>query len=261
MPNIDSSEVRSFFDENGFYFAKSVYSVGEIRHMEKDFDRVLAQILDTEKNSNARWGGKLMDELDGGDSILFHTHNIQSFSAIWLNAFMNPRFLNVAEAILGPDIILHHSKLFCKPPEKGSPFPMHQDWQYFPSVKDTMIAAAIYVSEATDEMGCIRVHPGSHKLGRCQGMMGHGQNVEVTDKYPLDEGTALQANPGDVVFFSYFSLHGSMPNRSSKTRKSVLVQMYAGDDEIEVGNTHTNVRLVLRGWSHLATRGNVGEIR
>ena len=172
MPNIDSSEVRSFFGENGFYFAKSLYSVGEIQHMEKDFDRALAQILDTEKNSNSRWGGKLMDELDGGDSLLFHTHNIQSFSAIWLNAFMKPEFLSVAEAILGPDIILHHSKLFCKPPEKGSPFPMHQDWQYFPSVKDTMIAAVIYVSEATDEMGCIRVHPGSHKLGRCQGMMG-----------------------------------------------------------------------------------------
>ena len=52
--------------------------------------------------------------------------------------------------------MLHHSKLFCKPPETGSPFPMHQDWQYFPSVKDTMIAAIIYVSAATDEMGCVR---------------------------------------------------------------------------------------------------------
>ena len=261
MSDIDHSEIRSFFEENGFYFAKSVYSASEIRLMEKDFDRALAQILNTEKSANARWGGKLMDELDGGNSVLFHTHNIQSFSAVWLNAFMNSKFLNVAEAVLGPDVILHHSKLFCKPPEKGSPFPMHQDWQYFPSVKDTMIAAVIYVSEATDEMGCIRVHPGSHKLGRCHGMMGSGQNTEVSDRYPLDEGTVLKAEPGDVVFFSYFTLHGSMPNRSSKTRKSVLVQMYAGDDEIEADNTHTNVRLVLRGWSHLATRGNVGEIR
>ncbi len=257
----DSSEIRSFFEENGFYFAKSVYSADEIQFMEKDFDKALGQIFDSEKDANARWGGKLMDELDGGDSVLLHTHNIQSYSAVWLNAFMKPEFLDVAEAILGPDIILHHSKLFCKPPEKGSPFPMHQDWQYFPSVKDTMIAAVIYLSEATDEMGCIRVHPGSHKLGRCQGTMGTGQNVEVTDKYSLNEGTALEAKSGDVLFFSYFTLHGSMPNRSSKIRKSVLVQMYAGDDEIEADNMHTNVRLVLRGWNHLATRANVGEIR
>lgn len=261
MSDRNSIEIGSFFEENGFYFAKSVYSANEIQFMEKDFDRALTQILDTEKNTNARWGGKLMDEIDGGNSVLFHTHNLQNFSAAWLNAFMKPGFLDIAESILGPDIILHHSKLFCKPPEKGSPFPMHQDWQYFPSIKDTMIAAVIYVSEATDEMGCIRVHPGSHKLGRCQGTMGLGQNVEVTDKYPLDEGTVLEAKPGDVLFFSYFTLHGSMPNRSAKTRKSVLVQMYAGDDEIEADNTHTDVRLVLRGWNHLATRANVGEIR
>ena len=261
MPDPNCSEIKSFFEENGYYFAKSLYSASEIQSMEKDFDKALAQILNTEKDTNARWGGKLMDELDEGDSVLFHTHNIQSYSAVWLNAFMKSEFLDLAEAILGPDIILHHSKLFCKPPEKGSPFPMHQDWQYFPSVKDTMIAAVIYVSEATDEMGCIRIHPGSHKLGRSHGTMGHGQNVEVTDRYPLDEGTILEAKPGDVLFFSYFTLHGSMPNRSSKMRKSVLVQMYAGDDEIEADNAHTNVRLVLRGWNHLATRANVGEIR
>ena len=261
MSDLNSSEIKSFFKENGYYFAKSVFSAGEIQYMEKDFDRALVQLLNSEKELNARWGGELMEQLDEGDSVLYHTHNIQSFSAVWLNAFMKPKFLDITEAVLGSDIILHHSKLFCKPPEKGSPFPMHQDWQYFPSVKDTMIAAVIYVSEATDEMGCIRVHPGSHKLGRSRGTMGNGQNTEITNRYPLDEGTVLEAEPGDVLFFSYFTLHGSIPNRSSKVRKSVLVQMYAGDDEIEEDNMHTNVRLVLRGWNHLATRSNVGEIR
>ena len=261
MSNLNSSEIKSFFKENGYYFAKSVFSAGEIHLMEKDFDQALVQLLSTENDLNARWGGELMEQLDEGDSVLYHTHNIQSFSAVWLSAFMKPKFLDIAEAVLGPDIILHHSKLFCKPPEKGSPFPMHQDWQYFPSVKDTMIAAVIYVSDATDEMGCIRVHPGSHKLGRSRGTMGNGQNTEITNRYPLDEGTVLEAEPGDVLFFSYFTLHGSMPNRSSTVRKSVLVQMYAGDDEIEEDNMHTNVRLVLRGWNHLATRANVGEIR
>ena len=49
-----------------------------------------------------------------------------------------------------------------------------------------------------------------------------------------------------MLFFSYFTLHGSMPNYSNQTRKSVLVQMHAGDDEIEDENRHTNVQLVLR---------------
>ncbi len=255
------SEIGKFFDENGYYFAKGVYSPDEIKTMEHDFDRVVDQLLKSDENVNARWDGRLMDALDGGESVIIHTHNIQSFSGVWMKAFQQDNFLDVTEAILGPDIMLHHSKLFCKPPEKGSPFPMHQDWQYFPSVKDSMIAAIIYVSEATDEMGCVRVYPGSHKeLGRTGGMMGRGDNEEITEKYPIEKATVLEAEPGDVLFFSYFTLHGSMPNRSDKTRKSVLVQMLSGDDQIEEENRHTNVRLVLRGWNHFATRSSVASI-
>ena len=255
------SKIGKFFDENGYYFAKGVYSPDEIKTMEHDFDRVVDQLLKSDENVNARWGGRLMDALDGGESVIIHTHNIQSFSGVWMKAFQQDNFLDVTEAILGRDIMLHHSKLFCKPPEKGSPFPMHQDWQYFPSVKDSMIAAIIYVSEATDEMGCVRVYPGSHKeLGRTGGMMGRGDNEEITEKYPIEKATVLEAEPGDVLFFSYFTLHGSMPNRSDKTRKSVLVQMLSGDDHIVEDNRHTNVKLVLRGWNHFATRSSVGSI-
>ncbi|MCG9128864.1 phytanoyl-CoA dioxygenase family protein [Candidatus Poribacteria bacterium] len=255
------SEIGKFFDENGYYFAKGVYSNDEIKTMEHDFDRVVDQLLKSDENVNARWGGRMMDALDGGESVIIHTHNIQSFSGVWMKAFQQDNFLDVTEAIVGPDIMLHHSKLFCKPPEKGSPFPMHQDWQYFPSVKDSMMAAIIYVSEATDEMGCVRVYPGSHKeLGRTGGMMGRGDNEEITEKYPIEKATVLEAEPGDVLFFSYFTLHGSMPNRSNKTRKSVLVQMLSGDDQIEDENRHTNVKLVLRGWNHLATRSSVASI-
>lgn len=256
------SDIGQFFHENGYYFAKGVYSSEEINVMENDFDRVVDQLVKSDENINARWGGRLMDALDGGESVIIHTHNIQSFSGVWLQAFMHDRFLDITEEILGPDIMLHHSKLFCKPPEQGSPFPMHQDWQYFPSVKDTMIAAIIYVSEATDEMGCVRVYPGSHReLERTDGMMGRGDNEEITDRYPIENATVLEAEPGDVLFFSYFTLHGSMPNRSNKTRKSVLVQMLAGSDQIVEGNRHTDVKLVLRGWNHFATRSSVGSIR
>jgi len=59
------------------------------------------------------------------------------------------------------------------------------------------------------------------------------------------------------VFFHYLTVHGSKPNRSPKTRKTVLVQLYAGDDRVEDGNTHPDEKLVLSGWNHHATRSNV----
>jgi len=154
--------------------------------------------------------------------------------------------------------VLHHSKLFQKPAEAGAPFPMHQDWPYFPTVNDTMIAGIIHVSEATDEMGCLRVYPGSHRLGRIEGADGRRENA-VLDDYPIEKATTVEADPGDIVFFHYFTLHGSMPNRSDKVRKTVLCQLHAGTDRVEDGNHHPNERMVLRGWNHHIGREAAGE--
>ena len=95
------SEIGKFFHENGYYFAKGVYAPEEITTMENDFDRVVDQLLKSDENVNARWGGRLMDALDGGESVIIHTHNIQSFSGVWMQAFMQEKFLDITEAILG----------------------------------------------------------------------------------------------------------------------------------------------------------------
>ncbi|MEM9267617.1 MAG: phytanoyl-CoA dioxygenase family protein, partial [Pseudomonadota bacterium] len=74
-----------------------------------------------------------------------------------------------------------------------------------------------------------------------------------------EEATVIEAEAGDVVFFHYFTLHGSMPNRSDRTRKTVLCQLYAGADLISPGNTHPDERMVLRGWNHCIGRAAAGE--
>lgn len=255
------NEIRAFFAENGYYLAKQVYTPTEVAELEVDFDCIVGQLLASGERVNARWGSPLTKNLEAADSVILHTHNVQSYSAVWLRALQHERFLAVAQAILGPDVVLHHTKLFQKPPEKGAAFPMHQDWQYFPTLKDSMIAGIIHVSAATDQMGCVRVYPGSHRLGRRQGMMGGGQNAELSEKYPLSGAQVVEAEPGDVFFFHYFTLHGSMPNTSQALRKTVLVQLHAGDDEVEAGNTHTNLRLTLSGWNHCATRSGVGKVQ
>jgi len=253
------NDIREAFERDGFYLAKGVYDAQEISALEAEFDRIVNQIRAVKQESvNARWAGKEMERLDGGDSIIYHTHNVQQFSALWLRALLSQAFLGVVTSILGEDVVLHHTKLFQKPAEKGSPFPMHQDWNYFPSVKDTMIAGIIHVGEAADEMGCIRVYPGTHKLGRILHTDGQHES-ELLAQYPIENATVVEAEAGDVVFFHYFTLHGSMPNRSQKVRKTVLAQLYAGNDRIEDGITHPDERLVLSGWNHYATRGSAGQ--
>jgi len=87
-----------------------------------------------------------------------------------------------------------------------------------------------------------------------------GASLELAQKYPIEEAVALEANPGDLVFFNYLTLHGSMPNRSDDVRKTVLVQMHAGDDEIENPEGHPYDKWVLAGRNHHMSRVQAGII-
>ncbi len=246
-------DIRNRFEEDGYYLARGVYSEESLSAMEDDFDRMVQQLEDSGESINARWEGAQTDELDGGASRIIHTHNVQRYSAHWLDALREPALLDVAEQILGPDIVLHHTKLFLKPPEEGAPFPMHQDWTYFPTRADSMIAGIVFLSDADAESGGLCVYPGSHKLGRIDNSSGRVDS-EILTQYPLEGAEAINAKRGDVFFFSYLTLHGSTPNRSDRDRKTVLVQLLSGTDCVLGETSHVDEGLTLRGWNHHMTR-------
>lgn len=243
MATENETTPRAFFEEHGYYHAKGVFTPAELVALEGDFDGIVRQLKGSGDAINARWIGEDMEE--AMDTEVLHTASVQRYSAVWARALFQERFLEVAKSLLGDDVILHHTKLFQKPPERGAPFPIHQDWDYFPSERDTMIAGIIHVSDATDEMGCLRIYPGSHRLGRVEGT-GKRRTNPVLKEYPLEDAVPVEAKAGDVVFFHYFTLHGSLPNTSATTRKTVLVQLHAGDDAMEPCG-HTYDALVLNG--------------
>ena len=245
----------AFFAENGYYHARGVYPEDSLVGMEAEFDRIVQQLQFGNEDINARWQSENTDKLDGGKSLVIHSHNVHRYSACWLNALMHREFLDVAEHLIGPDIVLHHNKLFQKPPRQGAPFPMHQDWWYFPTQLDSMIAAVIFLGDADDECGGFRLYPGSHKLGRQENSAGLKPSEALRD-YPIEGATPISAKRGDVLFFSYFTLHGSMPNRSERIRKTVLVQLYSGKDYVLPNDevNHVDEQLVLRGWNYHMSR-------
>ncbi len=247
------SEVSTTFAEQGYYVARGVFSPAEVAELEGDFDRIIDQLVDSGENLNARWGGPEIDRISPKNTVVLHTHNVQHYSAVWMRALLHPGFLHYATAILGDDVMLHHTKLFQKPGENGAAFPMHQDWEYFPTELDTMMAGIIHVSHSTDEMGCFRVYPGTHKLGKVIGTFGQNDS-EILEKYPLENSTPLEAEPGDVVFFHYCLIHGSKVNTSNSIRKTVLAQLLSGQDQVVAGNGHPNEHIVLSGWNYRMTR-------
>ena len=110
-----------------------------------------------------------------------------------------------------------------------------------------MLAGVVYLTPADDDHGCLRVWPGTHRLGPLAASAGWDRDFKA--RFPLEDLIPLDAEAGDMVFFSYLTVHGSRPNRSPRPRKSVLLQLYSGLDQT-IGKVHADSALVLRGWNH-----------
>jgi phytanoyl-CoA hydroxylase len=245
------------FNNNGFLLKKNLFRGSDLQSLKSEFDFIVSCLKNSDEDINASWGSPLTKNIDPLNTEVIHTHNVTSYSSLMLQMVQNKELLNEVENIIGQDIILHHTKLFEKPPKKGSAFPLHQDWSYFPTKENSMIAAVLHLSKSNIDMGCLRIVPRSHKLGRIEGSDGHQLVDEIHKKYDLESATPIIAKPGDVLFFHCCSIHGSMPNKSNSPRKTILLQFYSGKDKINNEITHTNAQLVLRGRNYFATRSSV----
>ena len=244
-----TQQQRSFYDENGYVLVEGQFTAAEVGAFRKEAHTLIEQ-LSQHADINPTWGSaKQMAE----GTKLLHCHNVQFYSAAFTRLLVDERLTSaVADLIGSPNVQLHHNKLFIKPPEKGSPFPMHQDYPYFPHQRHTMMAAVIHFDDAPLEKGCIRVVPGSHKRGAIDHDPQGGFHLPF-DQYPLESSVPCPAKAGDILFFNYLTIHGSGVNVSQEARTTLLVQMRAPEDKPTVITHESRGQgMMLRGFDPTA---------
>ena len=152
--------------------------------------------------------------------------NPHMYSAAWSRVIFHPGLVASLRALLGDDVQWHHTVLHAKPPEKGTPFPMHQDYPFYPHDGPDFVDCLIHLDETPHESGCLQVVPGSHCRGPLEHITGeHTRPYLPPDTYHPDkvDTVAVPAHPGDVVFFSYYLIHWFDVNRTDQWRKSVRI--------------------------------------
>jgi len=251
-------EQYDFYQENGYLLVKGLLTAEEAA----DYRRAchdLSERLAAHENMDATWGAARAAVAEAKDTKILHCHNVQFYDAAFSRLIVDPRVTDVAAHIIGsPNVQLHHTKMFIKPPEKGSPFPMHQDVPYFPHDRHSMIAVILHFDDAPIEKGCVRVVPGSHKLGQLEHSSEGGWHLPFA-QYPIESAVPCEAKAGDALFFSYLTIHGSGINISQEARTTLLIQMRDPEDPPTI-KTHESrgQGMMLRGIDPLSIPRGVG---
>lgn len=252
MPTILSQSQVEQYQRDGYVLASSLFAPAELDLLETELDAFMRRRLRNAANVDATWAGDWKNGA-GVPMEIQHTHDVQAYSAAWARVLTHARLTGAFADLLGPNVALHHTKAFVKPPEKGAAFPMHQDYPYFPHTLGTMMAGIIHLTEATEEMGCVGVYPGSHQLGPLP-LVNEQQPYIDQERWSLAGATKLPARRGDVLFFNYLLVHGSGINRSNRPRKTVLIQVRDPTDQMTTkrhDNSHA-LGLIMHGVNPLA---------
>lgn len=214
----DLDALADAYDEQGYVLVKGLLTKEEAAEYRARSHELISSL---DRGDDPTWSSA-SDVAMGQKTSLQHLHDAQFYDAAFTRLLTDPRFTSVAAAVMRtPNVQLHHTKMFIKPPENGSPFPPHQDYPFFPPRNDSVGAAIFHFDDAPDLKGCVRVAPGSHKEGPRE--HDPAGSYHLPD-FPTDQLVPMEAEAGDVLFFTYFTVHSSGVNMSDEARTTWLVQ-------------------------------------
>jgi ectoine hydroxylase-related dioxygenase (phytanoyl-CoA dioxygenase family) len=146
--------------------------------------------------------------------------------------YRHPGLVAALQALLGPAVRLHGSKINLKAPRYGSPVEWHQDWAFYPHTNDDLLAVGVMLDDATSDNGPLLVVPGSHR-GPILDHHADGYFCGAVDpaavKDELARAVPLTGRAGSMSFHHVRLLHGSAQNVSALPRALLLFEYGAAD--------------------------------
>ncbi len=141
----------------------------------------------------------------------------------------DPRILAMAQAVMGPDLILLFTHLFCKPASSSRIVPWHQDGPFWPVKPMALCTVWVALDDVDEGNGAMKVIPGSHKgeayehelLDDPNSTLNRELKIEDVDD---DAAKLIELKAGQLSLHDIGIIHGSAANSSGRRRAGLALR-------------------------------------
>ena len=216
------------FKRDGVAELGLVLTPAEVDLLRDSLDRHLLN----EASEAYRHSRDLADSLDGTknrDSVRYLV-DLYKFDARVYQIICKEKLLNVAEALLGPDIQLFRDQTFYKPAAVGGEVFMHQDNRYWHLSPPEAVIIWLALDNVTVANGCMHYLKGSH-LWTDVSYRRPFNGASVLLEAEVDKGAsvAFELPVGHATVHHCCTIHWSPPNSSPFPRRChTIAYMKAG---------------------------------
>jgi ectoine hydroxylase-related dioxygenase (phytanoyl-CoA dioxygenase family) len=224
------------YHAQGFAIVRGVFGAADRRSLAAAFDAVRLQAA--RHRATFRHGNLLFvfsqDDLRG--PVLRFVQWPSRVEPTLARYRTDARLLALLAPLIGRDLKqVTNSIIWKRPGVESTGFAYHQDCRFrrpasaFANLATAIVHCAIAVDPHDRRNGCMRMMPGSHRLGDLALGVDRGVYDSTCDERTLvDAGLDPAAlvdivlDAGDVVLWHPYTVHGSHPNRSRGDRRSYL---------------------------------------
>ncbi len=222
---LSDDELRRY-RHDGFLVVRGVFAPSEVEGMRAAFDR-LAETAATLPGTTLHDGAQFV--ITPGDPVRIHRVVWCGGAEPVLSDFgRDPRLLRLAGQLLDADEVeqLINQAHFKRPGDEVG-FPWHQDsvhrrhgtpeWTDLDG-RGSFVELATALDPMGEDNGPLRFVPGSHLRGH----LSLPDGSLPADRFDPADAVSPTLEPGDVVAFGPFVIHGSEPNRATRPRRLFL---------------------------------------
>ena len=234
---------REQLERDGYFVVRGILSRENIDVALDRLRRVAAHMPDFYAERLPKWAAVAGAETHPDPLYRYDwIDGITFFDAVlWKHIAAHPKLLAVARQVVGPRVFpTNGGGFFMKPPGSPKSVPWHQDASPFLETPEhgkarnpLLFDFWLGLTEATAEMGCLRVIPGSQHRGRLEHLE-HGGLLPELDiaahGYTEADIHTIETGPGDLIVWHQDMIHGSNSNRSGNSRIAVA-SIYHGEPE------------------------------
>jgi ectoine hydroxylase-related dioxygenase (phytanoyl-CoA dioxygenase family) len=227
VPDRPAAVDVEFFRRHGYVVVESLLAPNELRMLRAAYDELEQQAQSLTADTTHF---QMSEPTAEGRRFINRISDPVAVHPAFHSALTLPRIGEVASTLLGtPNVKVHHTKVFVKPPYSEWCVEWHQDFSYFVHTNFDLLAIGIVLDDAGDDNGALRVIPGSHRSGPLVAP-GSSWRLDLAAHVEGLEWTAPQLRAGDAVVHHCCTIHASGPNRTARPRRTFILQLAAGDN-------------------------------
>lgn len=205
-----ASDIARQFASQGYLIVPDLFSARETARLKSEIQTVVQDVCAERQRAGEAW----QSIMDTGVYV-----GVAHRSACYRQMAGDARILDLLEPILGADIEFLSDKAVFKDHDTDFGSPWHQDYPYWQG--SHKISLWVALDDATEENGCLKLVPGSHRTevihdGASDGK-GFGHRLDVSQA-PDNRAVSAPLAAGGAIVFHDLTLHASHPNTAGHER-------------------------------------------